>query len=177
MGSDHTRSVWLHPQIIKEIKLKLHLECGETLLNGYINISSVPVHPDKIGENDNVSIGQFSNLDPIINNDSCTEILFRPYLNTIKPEEIGGILNHWKNKISNGGMIKFNFIDIVRVSKSVAFGDMSSLNDVHNAIFGEGYVYKSIISLDVLKAALEDSGLYVNRMTAHDHIVTLEVKK
>ena len=156
--------------------MKLNLECQNNLRNDYINISSTPIPGDLIAEhNCTFGIGRYDNLSQIVEDESIEEIVFNKPINVIDPNNVMVCLQHWKNKLMVGGILKLYFIDIVKVSRDIVNGTRP-LDQLHQMIFGN-YEFKSIISYPIIKNALNNLDMEILTVEMNGHSVGLSCKK
>src|SRR3712207_4192008 len=106
--------------------MKINLECGNDIRNGYVNVTSWPLQelPDDLPDNTNIVVGNPLNLDPVFENDSAEEIVFSRLFNVIHPNHIIPALEHWHDKLAKDGLLKLSFVDIRLVSKFIHSGQL-----------------------------------------------------
>ena len=145
---------------------------------GYKNIVSVPPVPEAMLEGAEICIGFYHNLDPVVNDDEAEEIVFSQPLNVLQPESLIQCLDHWYKKLKDDGVLKFYFLDIVRVSRAINNGEINH-QDMHYAIFGKDYIYRSVLDVQSVTKGLEHVNYKIDTMSAIDnpHVISVEVRK
>ncbi len=156
--------------------MKLNLQCGLDIRNGYVNVNYGPVQLDEMAENTNVVVGDFRNLDPIVDDGVVEEIIFNPPLGVIAPNDLPDIINHWRKKLKDKGVLKIHAIDIRKVGRAAHSAEVS-LQDIHNLIFGPNYEYRTVIDTFVLRGLLSKLGFKVETITTADFVSAFEVVK
>lgn len=140
--------------------MKVNLECGSNILNGYVNINSEMVDNTHVGDA-NFIIGVYNNLDPVLEDNSAEEIIFNPVLNCLPPSDIAQCVTHWRNKLIDGGMLVVSFTDILRVSTGIVRGDIDYQN-AHNILYGQNGEIKSLTDLNNIKSLLRQLGFTID---------------
>src|SRR5690606_34810960 len=93
--------------------------------------------------------GNFRNLDPLITNESCEEIIFNPLINIFDPKELSQVIVNWKNKLVKGGILSLTFINFPSVGLDAYLGKLS-LPDTHKLTIGQYNEFRSIIDVNNL---------------------------
>ena len=158
--------------------MKLNLEYGTNIRNGYINISAWPPQelPNDLPDETSIVVGQASNLNDVVPDESAEEILFNPVFNLINPAGILPLFQHWHQKLKAGGVLKLYFIDIRLISRFIYSGQLP-LQEIHNLIMGPNKQHESIIDTDVMKNALSACGYKIQSISHQDFFVTVEACK
>lgn len=156
--------------------MKLNLECGNDIRNGYINISFNIGDVSNVPENTKIIPGNFRNLDPLIEDESVEEIVFNPTLNTISPKEIVGILTHWSTKLRPSGTLLVKFYDVRRIGQSAHYGTLS-LQELHGLLLGHNYENKTVMDVAVVKTVADVTGYDIESISPTEYLVTVELKK
>lgn len=157
--------------------MKLNLECGSQLLNGYINTSSVPIpNLDKVPEETQFCISRYNNLDAIAENGSVDEIIFGQPINVINPNDIVDVLRHWWTKLTSGGKLTLQLLDIRRIGKESHRGSLN-LQDIHSLVYGPNYTYKLITDTDIIKQILLDIGFKIMFVSIDNFTTVVEAVK
>jgi hypothetical protein len=156
--------------------MKLNLECHNDLRNGYINIIKHPNLQSKPHDGINITVGDFKNLDQIIDDNSVEEIIFSPLMNVITPNEIPKVLHHWKNKLVVGGVVKISFVDVRRVGQAAHLGQLS-LENIHYLILGQQNEFRTVLDIATAKVALNTVNLVPQIINPTDFIVSIEAEK
>lgn len=156
--------------------MKLNLECGNLLRSGYIN-----VHSHSISLNENVTedmpfvLGHFKNIKPVFPNEKFEEIIFNLPLNILTPEDLLPVLSSWKELLEHNGILKVFFIDIRRVARATQIEEIS-IQDTHNLIHGENYIYKSIMDANIFKNVCKAMNFSIEMMSVKDFFAAFELK-
>jgi hypothetical protein len=157
--------------------MKLNLESGNDLRNGYVNVNLGIVDLKSVPQNTRFVVGNFRNLDPIVKDGQAEEIVFNPPFNRIGPAEAMKVLTHWKNKLGVGGVLKLVFCDIRRLGQILHSGEIP-LQEAHSLIFGSPNApHQSLIDAQIMKNIGESLGLSVKSISAKDYVVTIELEK
>jgi hypothetical protein len=133
------------------------LRASEDFMSGYVNV-------DPFGKSDEVVIGEYENLNYLVEDAQCTDLIARDILDYIGPDKIDTVLFGWINKIRHGGKITLGGTDMFLVSMKHFKGDIDT--DTATAlVFGrrtEPHLYKKNLStLENVASALERAGFKV----------------
>ena len=91
--------------------MKLRITVGaEDKLNGYTNV-------DPVSQFDGLN-ADLRNLDAIVSDAECSEILADEVIDFIRQEEVYPILDHWINKLRHNGNIFVSFYDTRQIAKA-----------------------------------------------------------
>lgn len=156
--------------------MKLNIECGNDLRNGYLNINSTVVSVDKLKEGVDFVIGDYRNISMIVADESAEEIVFAQPLNRLGPQEFVSVFQGWLKKLMVGGTMTLHFYDIRRIGRVAHLGDLS-LQDIHNVVFGPRSEFKTVVDLSTVKSLVNDFGLTVESVSTQGLLVNVEVKK
>ena len=158
--------------------IKLNLECGYDVRNGYININSKPIELDKIPVPSEAKFYTcyYGNLDPIIGDGEVDELVFSEKLNALAYTEVFEVLKHWIKKIKQTGKIFVNFYDIRLIARDLHLHDLA-LKDAHNRILGENNKFKMLFDLELLRASSHDLGLDIENVSFDDSVISVELVK
>jgi hypothetical protein len=156
--------------------MKLNLECGTNIRNGYENINFGVVPLNSISEGSRFVVGNYRNLDPIVDDGSCEEIVFNPPLNVLSPNEIVNVLNHWSRKLTGGGKLVVTFYDIRRIGRAAHSSELS-LEDIHGMTLGNRNELKTVMDTAVIKLVASASGLLIESISPKQFTVTVELIK
>lgn len=121
------------------------------LRNGYTNIGRGNQNFTNLPENTNYVPGHFGNLDPIIENDSCEEIIFNVPLNVVSLHDLPKLIMHWATKLQKDGILKVFFININKVARTI-YEEGAGIEDSNNIIFGSNREFNSVLDLDTVKS-------------------------
>jgi hypothetical protein len=157
--------------------MKVTLESKNLPRQGYLNITSQPYHTDNLSNDIQIVSGLFSNLDPILKNETVEEIIFCDYLNKLGPNDMVKIISHWKSKLINGGILKLSYIDIRKIC---LLGDTGSLTleELHNLTLGfENNQYRSILDFATFKKICNILKLNIINCDNDNYITNVEIQK
>ena len=155
--------------------MKLNLECGESPRNGYLNITSRPLY-GKFDTSTEILMGRFDNLNPIVEDNSCDIIVFNKVLNIMPPEVLFKVMSHWRDKLKVGGILKISYIDIRRLSLYMFRGDMD-LGQIHNMVFGEDYINRSVLDLKTIQSTFKQMKYHIDVISPESFAVSFEAIK
>lgn len=137
------------------VKINLLRNSNQTM-SGYLNIDIFP------GENK--VQGDISNLNNLVDDASCYEIVARNVLEYIPHQEIPQVVAHWVQKLSHGGKIIINTTDLKSVSKSI-IRDNITPSETLEILYGKQLnaldCKKSAVTTQILSALLESNGLKI----------------
>lgn len=97
--------------------MKINLGCGADIRHNYMNIDRIPITnlPNSIFQQ-----GDISNLDWFCQNESIEEILALKVLQCFNINNLSDIINAWKCKLSQDGVLKISIIDALSVCTDFA---------------------------------------------------------
>lgn len=150
--------------------------CGNSpeYLNGYLNIvDSLQVDPNSLSENTSIVAGRYSNLDPVLEDDSVDELLLSLPLNILMPDKLLEILTMWKKKLKQGGTLKVWYYDIRRLALEAVKGSMS-LEELHNYLIGANKELNCLLDSATMKIVMNSLGFKINILSLSDLIGSLE---
>lgn len=152
------------------MKLNL-LRNSNRVMSGHLNVDILP------GENK--VQGDIANLDPLVDNASCTDIVARNVLEYVPHPEIVNILNHWISKLRHGGKLTIVTTDLRSIAKSI-IRDALEPSDYLSLLYGEQRnafdIKRSILTLGTLSALLESAQLKITNksMDSFEFSITAE---
>jgi len=152
------------------MKLNL-LRNSNKVMSGHLNVDILP------GEGK--VQGDIANLDPLVDNASCTDIVARNVLEYVPHNELVSVLNHWISKLRHGGKLTINTTDLRSIAKAVV-RDALEPSDYLNLLYGQQRnafdIKRSILTASTLSALLESANLkIVNKaMDAYEFSITAE---
>lgn len=156
--------------------MKLNLECGTDLRNGYLNIHSVTVPlNENVTKDTQFVVGYYNQLEPILKGQKVEEIVFNPPMNIFSPENLIGILQYWQQFLTENGIIHIFFIDIRRVARATQL-ELIPIQETHQLLFGPDYMHKSVIDSNTFKAMVKAIGFDIDSMSIKDFFATFELK-
>lgn len=156
--------------------MKINLECGNVLLNGYLNVTSIPLQLDDNAKNIDIIMGRYDQLDPILKNTVAEEIIFNPPINKVEPNKLPEVLLHWRQYLQPNGILKIFLIDIRRISNYIRRGTLD-LQQIHNYVLGQSNEYRSVIDTRTMKDLLEKLGFKIEIISPVEFITTIEARK
>ncbi len=158
--------------------MKVKLQCGKNPNNGYINIDSRPnlVAPI-LTEDIEFLVGSYGNLDPIIRNEECEEIIFSDPLNSLNPKDLVNIVAHWYGKLQKNGILITYFLDINKIADFI----LQNKNNDHmtnSYLLGPQDDFNSILDLSTLENAFKAVGFSIlSREYPSNVAIKLTLKK
>lgn len=156
--------------------MKLNLECGLDIRSGWINVSLSVIDVSKLPENAKFVVGNFSNLTPLVDDESVDEILFNPFLNVIDAESMVRLLKHWSDKLKVDGILNLKFFDIRRIGRGVHTGDLT-LENTHNMIHGQNMEYRTLLDCEIFKKIAKLINMSIDTIVPSEYFVTIQLKK
>lgn len=132
--------------------IKIHLGCGEKILDGFVNI-------DIVQKNSRVVIDDVSTLSTIKNN--SVDLIYACHVLEHFPKgEILYILKVWNNKMKRGGTIRISVPDFNSIV--LQYEKSRNLNSVIGLLYGgqrnEYDYHKVVFNFDTLSNLLEMAG-------------------
>ena len=141
--------------------MKLRITVGaEDKLNGYTNV-------DPVSQFDGLD-ADLRNLDAIVSDAECSEILADEVIDFIRQEEVYPILDHWINKLRHNGNIFVSFYDTRQIAKAFFRGKISldEFNKiVHGTFSAPWYIRLGHTSVEEVSKFLQTRGLVVTKKT------------
>jgi predicted SAM-dependent methyltransferase len=119
VGADNSQGGTYGAQVVK-----INLECGPDVRNGYINTDSIA------NKDPTVKTCLMDNLDDICPNDFADEIIAGFALNMIPWTRVDKVLKHWHAKLKNDGLLKITFPEIRQVGRLIYTGQLNSPDDI-----------------------------------------------
>lgn len=159
--------------------MKVNLSDGHDIRNGYLNIVEHPLGDrlDNLPDDCEVVIGSLFHLDPILNDGVAEEIVFHQPLNSMSPEALVPVLEHWKKKLKSQGVLKCMATDIRVVGKALSDGTMT-LQEGHSCIFGgNNQSNHCLIDAESLKHVLTSIGFGIKSIALRGFHVVVEGEK
>lgn len=152
--------------------MKLNLECGTDLRNGYVNVSSNMINLPKLPPNTTLAFGNFKNLSHILEDDYAEEIIFNKPLNFIDPKDFVPTFKYWKEILSENGIIKVHFCDIRKLGR-IIYHENISLQDIHNLLYSGS---RTVIDTDSFLNMAKALEFTVHTLSSQNFIVSAELK-
>lgn len=136
--------------------MKLHLSINSTPINGYTNVSPTG------GEN--TVLSRIDNLEGIVDEAECTEILAEDVMDFFPASRILDILKYYTSKLRHGGKIIIGGSDFQSVCKCIITKRLDAV-EANKILYGtqnSTWEFKSgMISLDDLTDLLRGLGLKI----------------
>lgn len=121
-----------------------------------------------------------SNIDDFLDSAECTELIARDVLTYFDSNTIDLMLNNWISKIRKNGTIELSDIDINRVYKAFARGDLDILS-MNRLLFGEQTkkwdLRKCGLTMDCISEMLRNKGFQVIETTYHNYNFVVKAKR
>jgi len=153
------------------MKINLLRNSNQTM-SGYLNIDILP------GENK--VQGDIANLDNLVDDASCYEIVARNILEYVPHTEIPQVVGHWVKKLSHGGKITINTTDLRSIVKSVA-REALTIQETLELLFGKNSTVfdgkKSAMTAHTLSALLEANGLKVTNKAIDSYEISITAER
>lgn len=150
--------------------MKVRIGYNQPSIKGYIHIDPKP-------QTENIPAYTNSlenlNLDGIVDNNECTEIVAGELINYIPVEKVFGILNHVCMKLRHGGKITVGGIDARLLALGIFNGGLDPA-EFNKTIFAEGH--KSILPMNDIALLLSKIGLVVTsrELNGVSYLITAE---
>jgi hypothetical protein len=156
--------------------MKVNLDCSTDIRNSYLNITtSVP----SLSQEQllcNIVSGSYKNINEILEDNSCEEIIFSPFINKVSPIEIVPFLNDIKNKLIVNGKLILTIIDARKIGRAIFSGEIN-LQEFHNLVFGANNDLKSVLDISILKNAAKELGFNITSISQDNFYIRLELIK
>ena len=128
------------------MKINIHTQGNER--DGYVN---VPFPAD---------IGMGIVLDPFVDDGEAEEIIAYDVVDRFPSAIVDNMLSHWTRKLSHGGILAFDSIDIVQVSKLLVTRNITP-EDANALLHGEYGERRAAFCMADMVHFLEKSGLTI----------------
>ena len=134
--------------------MKINLECGNDIRNGYLNINSIEVN--------GATTCRFDSFNELVTED-LEEIVSNYTVHKCDPDKVFPTIQYWTNLLKPEGLLHISFIDIRRVGfLSYMPSCRIELLQTHQFIYGPNNDYKSIMDLNTMKTILNACNLKIN---------------
>lgn len=110
--------------------MKVNLLIGGYPLNGYLNLDPLAQPNDASKVNHTLE-----NLDDIIDNNECTELLAYNVIDTFPINVRQQVLSHWLSKIEHNGVFVLSGLDINKAARLITSCDIS-IGDINTLLYG-----------------------------------------
>lgn len=145
---------------------------SNAVLSGFLNIDILP------GENK--VQGDLSNLDSLVDDASCTEIVARNVLEYVPHTKVLDVLTHWVKKLSHGGKITINTTDLRSVAKGI-LRDTISIDETLSVLYGPLNnplnCKKSAMTAHTLSALLSSLGLVITNKMIDSYEISITAER
>lgn len=155
--------------------MKVNIECGNNILNGFLNINSQPVKVEGLTSEAKLLFAPYHNLNPVLEDGSCDYVTISSPLNFAAPDKSVGFLATILNKMKKGAVLEFFFFD-ARVLGMNAYLGMK-LEDLHGYLFGGGNDLKCLLDLDTVKNVLNKLGFNILFISRDNETVSIRASK
>lgn len=150
--------------------MKLRIGYKQPSIKGYIHVDPFPATenvPSYNGTLDTI------NLDGIVDNNECTEIVAGELVSFVSVENIFAVLNHICMKLRHGGRITVGGIDARMLALGIFNGGVDPA-EFNKVIFAEGH--KSILPMNDIALLLARIGLTVTsrELNGVNYLITAE---
>lgn len=152
--------------------MKLNLECGNDVRNGYMNINSEAIH----GVEEDLIVADFRNLDTFVEDESVEEIISNDAVTKLHPAETLRVIEHWSNKLKKGGILEMTYADARSVAREAHIYNIS-LEEMHSYLLGPSNEKKGLIDVDTCKKLVQSFGLVIDQISYNGCIVHIRVIK
>lgn len=150
--------------------MKVRIGYKQTTIKGFIHIDPKPIE-----ENVPVYNGMLEdlNLDGIVDNNECTEIIAGELINFVPVEKVFTVLTHVCMKLRHGGRITIGGIDCRMIALGVFNGGLDP-KEFNNILYAEGH--KSALPMNDMAALLSKIGLVVTsrEMNGVSYLISAE---
>lgn len=150
--------------------MKIRIGYKQPDMKNYLHIDPHPLNSNIPAYN-----GQLEdlNLDNIVDNNECTEIVAGELINYIPVEKVFNILNHVCMKLRHGGRIVVGGTDVRVVSLGVVNGSLDP-KEFNNIVFADGN--KSILPMNDMADILCKIGLTIlsREFNGVNYLITAE---
>ena len=124
----------------------------------YLNVHSEPNQIKDFLNDYNIAICHFSNLDPIVENNTVEEIKFGLLANVLDPKDILSVFEHWFKKLKSGGILTIAFLDVNLGSKQIL--EDPTNHQLYNGIFNNKF--KCILNTIIFEELCRNIGFKIN---------------
>lgn len=160
--------------------MKLRMSVGKQPLSGYINVDPVPkIEQDKQSQFD-VRPLDFRNLENIVSNAECNEILVDECIDYVRQEKLSPFLDYCIGKLRKNGTIYITGTDVYEVSRMFFNGEIGE-NVLNSLLYGTGehpWSFKSgCHSLPKIRELLESRGLKITNLSYDGVIFNVSARR
>jgi len=153
--------------------MKINLECGQDIRQGFVNVNSVPVENP---HNYDFRVGDPRNLDEIVEDGKAEQIVANELLTRFHPSEVVSVVQRWIQKLQKGGKLIVTFVDFRLVAQEIYLNNLS-IENIHVLIYGQNNEKQSICDVDTAKILVEKLGMNVEHVSIKDTVVYVEAVK
>lgn len=139
--------------------MKLHLFINGMPRTGYLNLSP-------FGDNDQVKLGTYRDLDGFVENNECLEILADTILDYVPFNELSDLFKSLLQKLRKNGKIIIGGTDLSEVCRAYHLGIIDT-NDTNKLLHGEqtgawAFKHAQLTLIDCVQG-LQQLGLKINK--------------
>lgn len=134
--------------------MKLNLCCGEDIIIGYVNIDRNPFNA-QVQEGDFRNLSRLDIADGSVDEIRCVNVLRYNQLTALQ-----GLLEHWKDKLSPGGVLVIQEID-ARLLGNMLAHDQLNLEQINTLLYRGREPIISIYTLPAVEDLARQMGLIV----------------
>ena len=151
--------------------MKINLILNGHPLSGYTNVD-----PHGFGEAGKV-VGDFTNLDDIVEDSEATEILALDVIDFLEPDSIEKTISHWVSKLRRGGKIVIGGRDLWQISKAVYY-KLIDIKEANEAIRGGGdFARFNQSTIQELISVLESHNLKILKKRINKFDISVEAQR
>jgi predicted SAM-dependent methyltransferase len=148
--------------------MKLNLGCGDNVIQGYLNIDMLP-------KSANVTRGDIRNLTGIgIQDNSVEEIQAANVLEYLTFSSVGNVLAHWVQKLSKGGSLYIESIDLNVIGTMMAY-DQIGIEVINQILYSNNM--QGLYNLTAIESHLNSIGCKTEIKGFRDYKFYLRVTK
>lgn len=150
--------------------MKVRIGYKQPTIKGFIHIDPSPTDNNVPAYN---GLLEDLNLDGIVDNNECTEIIAGELINFIPVEKVFTVLTHVCMKLRHGGRITIGGIDCRMIALGVFNGGLDP-KEFNNILYAEGH--KSALPMNDMAALLSKIGLVVTsrEMNGVSYLISAE---
>ena len=150
--------------------MKVRIGYKQPVIKGFIHIDPKPAEENVPAYN---GLLEDLNLDGIVDNNECTEIIAGELINFIPVEKVFTVLTHVCMKLRHGGRIIVGGVDARMLALGMFNGGVDP-KEFNNILYAEGH--KSVLPMNDMAALLSKIGLIVTsrEMNGVSYLISAE---